>query len=255
MSYQQRVAAEQFNTILSKHLNPERLNDPKIAEFIMQFTINKSVKGAAKESGLSFADGKYLYNQPDIYNAITEIMKSEVIKYGYSAAEVVERTKEIAFADPLDCMNPDGTYKKSLADIPIETRNAIKRLRFKNTYKEDSNGMMQYSGEIIDVEFWDKPKALELVAREKDTFKKTTVVEHDISKNARNYLLASARLGEKAVKELNAPAEPVKVVKPEVIEAEVIDVSDAAKAAFSLMSPPKVEIPLPPSIPLPPGMS
>ena len=64
----------------------------------------------------------------------------------------------------------------------------------KNILEDDINGVPQYKGKIISYEFWDKPKTLELLAREKDTLKKTTVVEHGVSKNARNYLLASLAL-------------------------------------------------------------
>lgn len=209
----------QFYEILKANLRPEHLLDHKVSEFISKYLGCRSVRQAAKESQLTYQDGKYLYNQLDINTCIQKLSESEIVKYGYDAAEVVERTKELAFADPAEMVDNSGAYIKNIKDIPAATRRAIKKIRVKNIFEEDINGVPQYKGEIIDYEFWDKPKALELIGREKDTFKKTTVVEHDVSKNARNFLLASVARADEAHNQLTAPKDA------QFTDAQIIDIT------------------------------
>ena len=190
--------SEEFYQMLRLHLREEHASDPKIAEFILKYMSCRNAPQAAQESGLSRADGRYLYQQTDIYTVINKLTEVAVVKHGYDAAEIVERTKEIAFFDPVDLVDEDGKYFENINDVPPEARRAIKKLVVKNIFEPDHAGIPQYKGKVMTYEFWDKPKTLELLAREKDTFKKTTVVEHDLSKNARSYLLASMNLAEQA---------------------------------------------------------
>lgn len=190
--------SEEFYQTLRLHLRPDHASDPKIAEFIVKYMSCRNAPQAAQEAGLSRADGRYLYQQTDIYTVIQKLTEVAVVKHGYDAAEIVERTKEIAFFDPADLVDSTGKYYENINDVPPEARRVIKKLVAKNIFEDDMNGVPQYKGKVITYEFWDKPKTLELLAREKDTFKKTTVVEHDISKNGRNFLLASAALAQQA---------------------------------------------------------
>lgn len=215
------VNSEKITNILREQLKDEHFRDPTVVGFIHAYVACRDHRQAAKQVGITGIDGRSLINRRDIVNAINKLTEEAINKYGYDAAEVVERVKEIAFFDPLGLVEADGTYKKNINHIPPELRRALKKLRVKNIYEEDANGVPQYKGEIIEYEFWDKPKSLELLAREKDTFKKTTVVEHDVSKNMRNILLDAAKRGEDRVRELEAPVRPVKDVS-EVVEAVVV---------------------------------
>ena len=186
--------SEEFYQTLRLHLKEEHAHDPKISEFIVQYMMCRNAPQAAQEVGLSRADGRFLFQQTDIYTVIQKLTENAIVKHGYDAAEIVERTKEIAFFDPADLVTEDGKFIEDINLIPPEARRAIKKLIAKNIFEDDVNGVPQYRGKVISYEFWDKPKTLELLAREKDTFKKTTVVEHDVSKNARSFLLASQAL-------------------------------------------------------------
>ncbi|HQZ60015.1 MAG TPA: terminase small subunit, partial [Acinetobacter sp.] len=211
--------SEEFYKALRENLTPEHANDPKIAEFIARYLICRNAAQAAVECGLSRADGRYLYGQLDIYTVIEKLTKDAIVKHGYDASEIVERTKEIAFFDPVDLCKPDGSFIENINDVPPEARRAIKKLVAKNYFEDDVNGIPVYKGKVLTYEFWDKPKTLELLAREKDTFKKTTVVEHDVSKNARNFLLASVELANNQI--THTPKE--------VIDVEVVKVSSIPK--------------------------
>lgn len=205
--------SEEFYETLRVNLKEEHAHDPKIAEFIIRYLGCRNAPQAAQECGLTRADGRFLFQQTDIYTCIQKLTEDAIVKHGYDAAEIVERTKEIAFFDPIDLIAADGKYFESLHDVPPEARRAIKKLVVKNIFEDDINGVPQYKGKIISYEFWDKPKTLELLAREKDTFKKTTVVEHDVSKNARNYLLASLALANNGG-QIEAPKESVIDITP-----------------------------------------
>ena len=100
--------------------------------------------------------------------------------------------KEVVDFDPIELQNPDGTYKSNLHDIAPGARRNIKKLKVKNLYNqvEDINGMKSriIIGEVIEYEFYDKLKSIELVGKEKEMFKNTTRVEHDVTKNMQSVL-------------------------------------------------------------------
>lgn len=203
MSQPENLGSDKAQQILRETLLPQHMTDPAILRFISHFLHCRSHVQAARLCGLSSIDGKNLYARPDIYACISRLTSEAVVKFGYDAHEVVERVKEIAFFDPVDLVYANGTYKKNLRDLAPETRRVIKKLIVKNIYEEDMNGVPQYKGEIISYEFWDKTRNLELLGREKETFKKTTVVEHDISKNARSFLLESVSRANQAVQAID----------------------------------------------------
>jgi hypothetical protein len=224
MSEDLKYAAEEFSRVLKEILIPKHFADPKIIEFISKYIQYNNITKAAKAVGLSTQDGKWLFNQVDIYKAITSLQTKDVERFGYQAAEVVERTKEIANLDPADLFNDDGTIIENMKQIPEHARRAIKRFKAKNIFENDHNGMPQYVGKMVEVEFWDKLKGNELLAREKDVFKKTDVIQHDVSKNAREYLLGSLSRAGQVKAQLNAPVER---------DAEVIDVTPKPKFTFT----------------------
>ena len=69
-------------------------------------------------------------------------------------------------------------------------------------------------GQLVNVKLWDKTKGLELLGSEKNIFKRTTVVEHDVTANMQNVLLESGRRAESRAKLL---------ASREVIEVEGTD--------------------------------
>lgn len=222
MTNKPTVTNDDIYKLIKPHLRSEYREDLSIFKFIIKYLVCRNAPQAATEAGLTRADGRFLITQPDVYKAIEKATEAAVSKYGYDAAEVVERTKEIAFFDPADLVNEDGTFIENIKEIAPEARRAIKKLKVKNFFEDDDLGIPQYKGKIIEYEFWDKPKTLELLAREKDTFKKTTVVEHDVSKNARSYLLASLDRANDAIdvtpKDIPQIEAPVAIPKPEGVK-------------------------------------
>lgn len=197
------VTTGQAGKILQETLLPVHALDPIIIRFIGNYLHCRDVKQASRLSGITNSDGRELLNRPDIYKAISRCTEEAVVKFGYDAAEVVEKVKEIAFVDVGELFDDEGVLIENIKSIPESVRRAIKKFKYKSYFEPDINGVPQYRGRVYDVEFHEKVKSLELLSREKDTFKKTTVVEHDVSKNAREWLLASVKRADEAIQAID----------------------------------------------------
>lgn len=183
---------EDLSFILDTCLKESHRRDPNIIKFITSYIQCRDPKQAAHEAGLPMSAGYSLRNRKDINEAITKITDTAVMKYGLDPAEIVEKVKSVAFVDPADLVDEDGVIYENLRDIPPEARRAIKKFKVKNLYSSDPNGMKVVIGKLVEVEMWDKLKANEFLGREKNLFKETKKIEHDVTTNMKDLLLESA---------------------------------------------------------------
>lgn len=179
--------------IIRTTLRPDQQEDPQIIKFIMEYLVCRSAPQAARAAGFEGKRGQYLRTRPEIHQCIQSMTEKSVLKLGYDATEVIERVKEIAGLDPIEFENPDGSYKTHMSQITPEARRAIKSFTVKNLWGEDPNGMKVVIGQLIKVELWDKLKSLELLGREKQIFKETRKIEHDVTANMAAVLLESKK--------------------------------------------------------------
>ena len=215
-----RLNEDETMVILRSTLIPEHREDPNVLRFIAAYMRCRDARQAATEAGLDPRSGANLRARPDIHLTITKLTEKSVMKYGFDASEVIEKVKEIAYVDPIEFLNPDGTYKKSLHEISPEARRAIKRLKVKNTYETDPNGMKVHTGEIIEIELWDKMKATELLGREKEIFVEKKKVQHDVSENMASFLLESKRMADERFKQIRQAESPVMEITGRVVDDE-----------------------------------
>ncbi len=190
------VTLDEMSHIFKATLTPRHLEDVKVLKFIEHFLQCRNISQASRAAGITLYRGNSLRLQADIHAAIEGLTQKSVMKYGFDGNDVVERVKEISNVDPIEFENADGSYKTHLSMISPEVRRAIKKFKVKNLYSEDMNGMKVVSGQLIEVELYDKMKAHELLGREKDLFKQTTKVQHDITENMKDVLLDSRKRGE-----------------------------------------------------------
>lgn len=190
-----RLDDDEYIGLLKKYLTPVQFKDPKLIRFVFAYLDCRNASQAARDAGLE-GRGAYLRSRPEIHSLLEALTVKAVMKYGYDATEVVERVKEIANIDPIEFENPDGSYKTHMSQIAPEARRAIKKFKVKNLYGKDANGMDVVIGQLIEVELHDKQKAQEMLGTEKDIFKKTTRVEHDVTTNMAQVLLDSSRRGD-----------------------------------------------------------
>jgi hypothetical protein len=217
-----RLTDDESSFILDATLRADARKDETTLSFIEAFLISKNVAQASREVGIHPSLGRRIRARTDVSNAIQKIIDKSAVKYGFDASEIMERTKEIVDFDPIDLQNPDGSFKSNLHDIPPEARRNLKKLKAKNIYStvKDLNGMESriITGEVIEYEFYDKMKAIDLAGKEKEMFKTTTRVEHDITKDMATILLESARRGQQA--SIQFSAKPVVETTAEVVDRD-----------------------------------
>lgn len=199
------MTVDEYGYILDTTLKAKTRKDETVIAFIDAFVRCKSIKQASAECGINQSVGYSYRHRKDVTNAIQKLIDRSSVKYGFDNSEIMERVKEVVDFDPIEMMNPDGTFKSNLHDIAPEARRSLKKLKVKNIYNqtEDLNGMKSkiIIGEIIEYEFYDKLKASELVGKEKEMFKNTTRIEHDVTKNMKSVLLESTKRAERAIEQ------------------------------------------------------
>lgn len=200
---------EESDWIVKTTLKPIHRNDPNVLAFVKYYLMCRDVRQAATLAGIRKSDGTNLLARQDIHEAIRKVTESGLDKYGYNTSEIVERVKEVANVDPLDFENPDGSFKTHMRDIAPESRRAIKKFKAKNIYELDPNGMKVVVGQLIEVEMWDKLRAVELLGREKDIFKESKKVTVELSQNMSSVLLDSRKRAEEAVAEMRDVSVPM----------------------------------------------
>lgn len=197
--------------ILDTTLKSAHRNSAEVIGFIEAFMRSKNIKQASAEAGIRPERGYLIRHRKDVVGCIQRLSDKSAMKYGFDASEIMERTKEIVDFDPIAVQNIDGTFKDSLHDLDPEIRRNIKKLKCKNLYDtiEDLNGIKKQIivGKVMEYEFYDKLKAIDLAGKEIDMFKNTTKVEHSITKDMASILLASVKRGEAAKLALNNSVE------------------------------------------------
>lgn len=212
-----KLTEDETSFVLRTTLLPEHREDPNVLRFIAAYVRCRDARQAAREANLDPRSGPNLRSRPDIHHCITKLTEKSVMKYGFDASEVIEKVKEIAGIDPIEFVNPDGSYKTDMSEIAPESRRAIKKFKAKNLFEKDPNGMDVKVGVLIEVELWDKMKAVELLGREKELFKETKKVEHDVSSNMASFLLESQR---RADERLSSIAKPIEIEARRVTDAD-----------------------------------
>lgn len=205
---------EESKFILDTVLDKRYRHDSTVLAFIASFVRCKNIAQASEEAGIKPGLGYRIRHYKSVSNAIKAIIEKSAEKYGFDSTEIMERTKEIVDFDPIMLQNPDGTFKNNLYDIPPEARRNLKKMKVKNIWgeHEDINGIKDkiIIGEVIEYEFYDKMKAIDLAGKEKEMFKTTTKVEHTISNDMANILLESAKRGEEAKRLVDADVVEIK---------------------------------------------
>jgi hypothetical protein len=216
--------------ILKTTLRPEHYEDEVLLKFISSYMNCRDVAQASREAGVTTQQGRAMRNRKDIHNAISKLTEQAVLKNGFDAGELIEKVKEVVYIDPVEFENPDGSYKTSMSQIKPEARRAVKKFKVRNTYEKDPNGMDIITGQIIEIELYDKMKGVELLGREVATFKETSVVEHDITSNMKAVLLGARERAEGAVRELNAPVIEGRGVRVEPLEPGMLQPVEGSDA-------------------------
>lgn len=191
---------EEISIIMANTLLPQNRENHNILKFIESFVRCKSIVQASDEAGVNPRLGYVYRHKKDVALCIQRIFDKATIRYGFDAAELVERVREVTDFDPIMLQNPDGTFKSNFNEMEPAARRNIKSMKVKNLYNQvqDMNGIKQkiIIGQLIEYDFYDKLKAAEILGPEKELFKKSVKVEHTVTKDMAEILLSSKRLAE-----------------------------------------------------------
>ncbi len=200
-----KVGRDETTFILRRCLRASHLGDPNVMRYISEFLICRDNKQAARAAGLTTRDGTMLKRKPDIAEAIRQVTEQACFKNDFDAADLITKTKEVLETNLSELQKENGEFITNLHDVSPEMQRAIKSFTAKNVYALDGNGQPYFvESVIVKVELWDKMKAIELLGREKDTFKESKKVVHEMAKNMASSLLESKRLALETAQAMNA---------------------------------------------------
>ena len=186
-----KITTDDVSTILDMELHPAHRDDPTVLKFINAYLTTNNLRESANAADIDIRSARTLRSRKDIHTAMTKIRDVAFLKFGLDANEIVEAAKEVAFFDIADLVNKDGTVKSNVHDIPVHARRAIRKIKIKNVYEPDINGIKVKVGYITEIDMWDKMKAIEKLGNEKGLFKETIKQEFEVGDNMKEVLLGS----------------------------------------------------------------
>jgi phage terminase small subunit len=102
---------------------------------------------------------------PEVQAFIAELAAERNKKLGIEADDILEELRKIALADPACAYDEDGAFKRDIHQIPVHVRKNIASIK------------TSQNGQITEVKFHDKLRALEMLARHLSLFNDKVKVE------------------------------------------------------------------------------
>lgn len=148
---------------------------PKQELFCLEYIKDLCAAAACRRAGYSDgAANSYAYDMlamPAIQARLAELTEARNRQLGIEANAVLREVYEIAMADPAAAYDEHGAYK-SIHDIPPALRKTIAGVKSREERFEG-----KVVAEIIEVKFWDKTRALDMLMRHLALYKDTLKLE------------------------------------------------------------------------------
>jgi phage terminase small subunit len=139
--------------------NPRPVANPRHAAFVRAYARTLSPSAAAVEAGYAKKSaGKrawYLLRRPEIRDAIAQLQERRLAHENLSAARVLEELRRLAFADLRSLYREDGSLK-DIHEWTAEQGSAVQEV----SVQQSAAGVR-----VLKVRYWDKTKALEMLAK------------------------------------------------------------------------------------------
>lgn len=137
---------------------------PKQAKFAREYAKTGVGKTAAKRAGYSEkgADqqASALLRIPKVINKVAALVEEA----DFDAVAVLRELARIASADIGEAFDEHGRLKP-IHEIPVHIRRAMSGIEVEEAWGFDGDGGRIPVGDVKKVKFWDKPKALDLLAK------------------------------------------------------------------------------------------
>jgi phage terminase small subunit len=168
--------------------NHHRLNDeglyPREALFVDQYLIDMSGTDAVLRAGYKCSTRKSasvraarLMSDPDVVAAIERRKAARAQRVEVAADDVLRELKRLAFSDVRQLFDEAGKLKP-MKDWPNEVAAAIGGIEVVKRNVDSGDGVID---DVIKVKVWDKPKALEMLAKHLQLFEERVKHEGEIS--------------------------------------------------------------------------
>lgn len=135
---------------------------PKEKQFVQEYLLDMNMTAAAIRAGYSVAtagqEGNKLYNKPSINAHIQIALARRNVRVGISADMILQELARISFVDPSRVIDLNTARIKP--DAPPDDLHAIASVKVKNSYDKQGNPVTER-----EVKFYDKTKAIELLAK------------------------------------------------------------------------------------------
>ncbi len=191
MSNSGSLTLAESNHIFRSTLTPDQYGDPLIIRFINEYMTSLDVPTAARAAGITANQGRNMLRIPEVNTVISKLNQKSTAKHGFKAEGLIRKLDELNDANLFDLLDEDGCVKPK-HEIPRELQRAVKKFVVREEWMTDMNGMPMYDlagrrvrkGRVVTCELNDQIKTIELLARDENILKQTSVVEHEVGKNA-----------------------------------------------------------------------
>jgi phage terminase small subunit len=146
-----------------------------VAEFIRTFNARRSAIAAGYSERGAQAQGSYLLTNPKVIADIEAARAKLIEKIQVTSERMLSELAGIAFFDPADVFNPDGTLM-ALSEMPPQARRAIAGIEVETLFSGTGDNRQQI-GLLRKIRLVPKLQALEMLARHLGLF----IERHEIT--------------------------------------------------------------------------
>lgn len=141
-------------------------------EYVVDFNATKAAIRAGYSEHTARKQGSRLLTYADITQGIAKLVKPKCEESGVTVERVLKELTRLAFLDPNDLLNEDGSLKP-ISEIPEDARRAIGGLEIKETFDKDGESRVQ----LAKIKIIDKGIALERLGKYLKMFNDTAHID------------------------------------------------------------------------------
>lgn len=165
--------------------NPHGLNE-KQAKFVAEYLVDLNGKQAAIRAGYSVNGAEVtaskLLRHPKVSAALAKVQEQQLKRVAIRADDILLELLRLAKSDVRQLFDETGHLKPihELSDDAAAALSGVEILREKTTVKGTDVFETTVEESVRKIKLWDKPKALEILARHLGLLKDTVHVEGDV---------------------------------------------------------------------------
>lgn len=162
-------------------------------EYLIDLCAAKAARRAGYSENTSEDAWKILLGSKNVQARLAELFAERNRRLEIDANKVLTEILAIALADPADAYDEGGAFKRNINDIPSALRRTISSIKTADILQGEGPNR-EWVGEVKEVKFWDKTRALDMLMRHLALYRDTLKVE-GLDDMAARILAARKRTG------------------------------------------------------------